>query len=141
MAIVGLNNKVGVKIATVDVSDHVSGVTLTRNFDELEVSAMGDFSHRFTKGLEASTITLDFFNDETSTTGISSILQANWGQTVTLTLLQDKTSAVSASNPLYTMSILVNKTTDINGKVAELSVQSVTFTVNSVTTVSPTGTF
>jgi len=141
MAIVGLNNKVGVKIATVDVSDHVSSVTLTRNFDELEVSAMGDYSHRFVKGLEASTITLDFFNDESTTNSISSLLQTNWGQTVALTLLQDKTAAVSATNPLYSMSILVNKTTDINGKVGELSVQSVTFTVNSVTTVSPTGTF
>ena len=141
MAIVGLNNKVGVKIATVDVSDHVSSVTLTRNFDELEVSAMGDYSHRFVKGLEASTITLDFFNDESTTNSITSLLQTNWGQTVALTLLQDKTAAVSATNPLYSMSILVNKTTDINGKVGELSVQSVTFTVNSVTTVSPTGTF
>jgi hypothetical protein len=141
MAIVGLNNKVGVKIATTDVSDHVSAVTLTRNFDELEVSAMGDFSHRFVKGLEASTVTLDFFNDESTTTSITALLQSNWGQTVTLTLLQDKTSAVSATNPVYSMSILVNKTTDINGKVSELSTQSVTFTVNSVTTVSPTGTF
>jgi len=141
MAIVGLNNKVGVKIGTVDVSDHVSGVTLTRNFDELEVSAMGDLSHRFVKGLEASTITLDFFNDESTTTSITSLLQTNWGQTVQLKLLQQKDVAVSASNPVYTMSILVNKTTDINGKVGELSTQSVTFTVNSQTTVDPAGTF
>jgi len=45
-----LNNKVGVKINSIDLSDHVSAVTLTRNFDELEVSAMGDLSHRFVKG-------------------------------------------------------------------------------------------
>jgi hypothetical protein len=141
MAIVGLNNKVGVKIASTDVSDHISSVSLTRNFDELEVSAMGDKSHRFTKGLEASTITLEFFNDESTTTSITALLQSNWGQTVALTLLQDKTVAVSATNPLYSMSILVNKTTDINGKVSELSTQSVTFTVNSETTISPTGTF
>ena len=136
-----LNNKVGVKIASTDVSDHVSAVTLTRNFDELEVSAMGDFSHRFVKGLEASTVTIDFFNDESTSTSITALLQTNWGATATLVLLQDKTAAVSASNPLYSMSILVNKTTDINGKVSELSTQSVTFTVNSVTTIANTGTF
>ena len=135
-----LNNKVGVKINSVDLSDHVSSVTLTRNFDELEVSAMGDLSHRFTKGLEASTVTIDFFNDE-ATGSVLPTLQAAWGTTVTLAMIQDKTAAVSATNPLYSMSILVNKTTDINGKVSELSTQSVTFTVNSVTTVSPTGTF
>ena len=135
-----LNNKVGVKINNIDLSDHVSSVTLTRNFDELEVSAMGDLSHRFTKGLEASTVTLDFFNDE-ATGSVLPTLQAAWGTTVTLAMVQDKTSAVSATNPLYTMSILVNKTTDINGKVSELSTQSVTFTVNSVTTIANTGSF
>ena len=136
-----LNNKVGVKIASTDVSDHVSAVTLTRNFDELEVSAMGDLSHRFVKGLEASTVTIDFFNDESSSTSITALLQQNWGSTANLVLLQDKTAAVSASNPLYSMTILVNKTTDINGKVSELSTQSVTFTVNSVTTIANTGSF
>lgn len=135
-----LNNKVGVKINSVDLSDHVSAVTLTRNFDELEVSAMGDLSHRFVKGLEASTVTIDFFNDET-TASVLPTLQAAWGTTVTLVMLQDKTAAVSATNPLYSMSILVNKTTDINGKVSELSTQSVTFTVNSVTTIANTGSF
>jgi hypothetical protein len=135
-----LNNKVGVKINNVDLSDHISSVTLTRNFDELEVSAMGDLSHRFTKGLEASTVTIDFFNDE-ATGSVLPTLQAAWGTTVTLAMVQDKTAAVSATNPLYTMSILVNKTTDINGKVSELSTQSVTFTVNSVTTIANTGTF
>ena len=135
-----LNNKVGVKIASTDVSDHVSAVTLTRNFDELEVSAMGDLSHRFVKGLEASTVTIDFFNDE-ATASVLPTLQAAWGTTVTLVMLQDKTVAVSATNPLYSMSILVNKTTDINGKVSELSTQSVTFTVNSVTTIANTGSF
>ena len=135
-----LNNKVGVKINSIDLSDHVSAVTLTRNFDELEVSAMGDLSHRFVKGLEASTVTIDFFNDE-ATASVLPTLQAAWGTTVTLVMLQDKTSAVSATNPLYSMSILVNKTTDINDKVSELSTQSVTFTVNSVTTITNTGSF
>ena len=135
-----LNNKVGVKLNNVDLSDHVSNVSLNRNFDELEVTAMGDTAHRFVKGLEASTVTIDFFND-TATASVLQTLQAAWGTTVTLVLLQDKSSAVSATNPLYTMSILVNKTQDINGKVSELGVQSITFTVNGATTVATTGTF
>lgn len=36
-----LNNKVGIKINSVDLSDHVTNVSLNRNFDELEVTAMG----------------------------------------------------------------------------------------------------
>ena len=58
-----LNNNVGVKINTVDLSDHVTAVTINRTFDELEVTAMGDNSHKFVKGLEASTVTIDFLND------------------------------------------------------------------------------
>ena len=55
-----LNNNVGVKINSVDLSDHVTAVTINRSFDELEVTAMGDSSHKFVKGLEASTVTIDF---------------------------------------------------------------------------------
>ena len=135
-----LNNKVGVKINNVDLSDHVSSVTLNRNFDELEVTAMGDTAHRFVKGLEASSVTIAFFND-TATASVLQTLQAAWGTTVACALLQDKSSAVSATNPLYTFNVLVNKTTDINGTVAELSTQDITFTINGATTVATTGTF
>lgn len=135
-----LNNKVGVKINNVDLSDHVSAVHLIRNFDELEVTAMGDTAHRYVKGLEASTVQISFFND-TATANVLQTLQAAWGTSVTCVLLQDKLSAVSATNPLYTFNILVNKTTDINGTVAELAVQDITFTINGATTVATTGTF
>ena len=36
-----LQNNVGVKINSVDLSDHITSVTLTQNFDELEVTALG----------------------------------------------------------------------------------------------------
>ena len=68
-------------------------------------------------------------------------LQAAWGTSVACALLQDKGTAVSATNPLYTFNVLVNKTTDINGTVADLSTQDITFTINGATTVATTGTF
>jgi hypothetical protein len=135
-----LNNKVGVKINSVDLSDHVTSVTLNRNFDELEISAMGDTAHKFVKGLEASSVTIDFLND-TAAANVLATLQAAWGTTVTLVLLQEKGTAVSATNPLYTMSVLVNGTTDINGSVGDISVQSLTFNCNSTVVVTTTGTF
>ena len=135
-----LNNKVGVKINSVDLSDHVTAITLNRNFDELEVTAMGDTSHKFVKGLEASSVTISFLND-TATASVLQTLQAAWGTTVTAVLLQDKNTAVSATNPLYTFSILVNKTTDINGATGDIATQDITFTINGATTVATTGTF
>ena len=135
-----LNNKVGVKINSVDLSDHVTSITLNRNFDELEVTAMGDTSHRFVKGLEASSVTISFLND-TATASVLQTLQAAWGTTVACVLLQDKGTAVSATNPLYTFNILVNKTTDINGATGDMATQDITFTVNGATTVATSGTF
>ena len=135
-----LNNKVGVKINTVDLSDHVTAVTINRTFDELEVTAMGDTAHKFVKGLEASTVTIDFLND-TATSNVLATLQAAWGTTVTCVFLQEKGTGVSATNPLYTVSLLVNNTTDINGAVGDIGTQSITFTANSTVAVATTGTF
>ena len=135
-----LNNQVGVKVNSVDLSDHVNNVTINRNFDELEVTAMGDSGHRFIKGLEASSVTIDFLND-TATTSVLQTLQAAWGTNVTLVMLQNKGTAVSATNPLYTMTVLVNGTTDINGATGDLSTQSVTWDVSGTIAVANTGSF
>ena len=135
-----LNNKVGVKINSVDLSDHVTAVTINRVFDEIEVSAMGDSSHRYVKGLESSTVTIDFLND-TASANVLATLQAAWGTTVTAVFLQDKDEAVSATNVLYTVSLLINNTTDINGAVGDIGMQSITFTANSTVAVATTGSF
>ena len=135
-----MSNNVGVKVNSVDLSDHVTAVTLNRSFDELEVTAMGDSGHKYVKGLEASSVTIDFLND-TASANVLATLQAAWGTNVTIVLLQTKGTAVSATNPLYTVSLLVNNTTDINGAVGDIGTQSITFTANSTVAVATTGTF
>ena len=135
-----MSNNVGVKVNSVDLSDHVTAVTLNRSFDELEVTAMGDSGHKFVKGLEASTITIDFLND-TASANVLATLQAAWGTNVPIVLLQTKGTAVSATNPLYTATCLVNNTTDINGAVGDLGTQSITFTVSGTVAVATTGSF
>ena len=124
-----LSNDVQVTLNSVDLTDHVTSASISRVFDELEVTAMGDTSHVFVKGLEASTITLDFLND-TATSNVLQTLQAAWGTTVALTLKQTS-GATSATNPLYSTTVLLNNTTDINGAVGDISTQSITFTCNS----------
>ena len=124
-----LSNDVQVTLNAVDLTDHCTSASISRVFDELEVTAMGDTSHVFVKGLEASTITLDFIND-TATSNVLQTLQAAWGTTVALTLKQTS-GATSATNPLYSTTVLLNNTTDINGAVGDISTQSITFTCNS----------
>ena len=131
-----LSNGVVTTLNSVALSDHVTSATINRSFDELEVTAMGDTAHKFVKGLEASTITLDFLND-TAASNVLATLQAAWGTTVTLTLKQTS-AAISATNPEYQTTVLVNNTTDINGAVGDISTQSITFTCNSPIVVDTT---
>ena len=129
-----LNNGVSVTFNSVDLSAYVTSVTVNQSFDELEVTAMGDTAHKFAKGLEASTITLDFLNDNAATTVIPT-LRAAYGTTVPVVIKQT-TGAVSASNPSYSTTVLVNNLQNVNGGPADISSQSITFTCNSVITVA-----
>jgi hypothetical protein len=135
-----LNNKVGLKIASVDLSDHVTSVTLNQAFDELEVTAMGDTAHKFVKGLESATITVSFLNDQAATSVLDTLSDA-YGTTVAWKLIQDKVAVVSATNKLWTGDLLVNNLTPINGATGDMATMDITFTVNSVVTVADTGTF
>ncbi len=129
-----LNNGVSVTVNSVDLSDHVTAVTINRTFDELEVTAMGSLGHQYVKGLEASSVTIDFLND-TATGEVLQTLQAAWGTNVTVVIKQTS-GAVSATNPSYTMTCLVNNTTDINGSVADIGTQSVTWNVSGTIAVA-----
>lgn len=139
MAIV-LNNKVGVKVNAVDISDVVTAATLNYAFDELEVTAMGDTAHKYVKGLQSGTLTLSFLNDVASSDVLDTLITA-WGTTVAVKMIQDSSSSVADGNKLYTFDILVNNLTPINGTPADISAQDVTFTINSAVTVADTGTF
>jgi hypothetical protein len=145
-----LNNNVGFQIqvsaAYVDLSNHVKSVTINRTFDELEVTAMGDTGHKFVAGLEASTIAVDFFND-TATASVLQTLNTLVGTSALFKICQTvvagspSTATISATNPLYTGLVLVNKLTPVNGTVADISMQSLQFTVNGAITVASTGTW
>ena len=124
-----LSNGVVVTLNSVDVSTQVTSATINRAFSELAVTAMGDSAEKFVKGLENSSVALDFLNDNVAGK-ILATLQAAWGTTVALTLKQTS-AATSATNPLYSTTVLVNNTTDINGAVGDVSTQSITFTCNS----------
>ena len=144
-----LNNNVGVKLATaaaptvpsIDISSLVSATTLTQTFDELEVTSMGDLSRRYVAGLQAATFSIDFFNDWASSQ-VMQTLNAAVGTTLAVSMITVKGTVVSAANPSYQFNILVNNLTPVgSGGVADEAMSSLSFTVNSVVTVSPTVAF
>ena len=140
-----LNNNVGVKLATnaapttpsIDISSYVTNAVINQIVDELEVTSMGDLSHRFVSGLQSATFSIDFLN-EWASSQVMQTLNAAFGQTLAVSVITVKGTVVSASNPSYQFSILVNNLTPIGqGGVAEVATSSLSFTVNSAVTVSP----
>jgi hypothetical protein len=131
-----LANKGILTVNAVDLSALVTNITINRSFDELEVTTLGDSGHRYIKGLEASSITIDFLNDSDSSKTLQT-LNSQWGNNVTVTFKQQD-AVISAANPLYTMTCLINNTTPVNGAVADLSTQSVTWNVSGTIDVDTT---
>lgn len=145
---VSLNNKVGLKLGTsspanVDLSTYVQSATLTRNWDALDISAMGDGGHRYAAGLESSTLAIDFLNDD-GATGVLQTLNGfttSGATTVYFKMIQDTSAAISASNPVYTGQIFVNSVTPINGATGDIRVQSLSFDCSGTTAIATTGTW
>jgi len=144
-----LNNNVGVKLATaaaptvpsIDISSYVTNAVINQIVDELEVTTMGDSSHRFVAGLQSGTFSIDIIN-EWAASQVMQTLNAAFGQTLAVSVITVKGTAVSAANPTYQFSILVNNLTPIGtGGVAEVATSSLSFTVNSAITVSPSVAF
>ena len=144
-----LNNNVGVKLATaaaptvpsIDISAYVTSAVINQIVDELEVTAMGDTAHKFVAGLQSGTFTIDFINDWASSQ-VMQTLNAAFGQTLSISAITVKGTVVSASNPSYQFSVLVNNLTPLGtAGVSEVATSSVTFTINSAVTVSPSVAF
>ena len=144
-------NNAGFKISTdgttyVDLTDHVTSLTINRAFDELDVTAMGASGHAFIAGLESSTISVDFLNDD-ATAQVMTTLNSLVGTNAKFKILQTTvpgtptTGTPSATNPLYSGLVLVNKLTPVAGKVGDVAVQSLTFTVSGAITVATSGTW
>ena len=140
-----INNKVGVKLgssdpANIDLSDYCTSFTLNRSFSEIDVTAMGDSGVRQIAGLETSTLTIDFINDNGSN-AVLQTLNTLLGTNAYFKVANDSTASGSAANPFFSGLVLINNITPINGAVGDLSVQSVTFNVSGTVTKTETGTF
>ena len=144
-----LNNNVGIKLATaaapttpsVDISAYVTNAVINQIVDELEVTSMGDSAHKYVAGLQSASFSIDFINDWAASQ-VMATLNAAFGTTLSVSVITKKGTVVSAENPSYQFSILVNNLTPIGqGGVAEMATSSLSFTVNSAVTVSPSVAF
>jgi len=133
-------NAASVKIGAIDISDHVTSATLTQSADELEITSLSDSSRKYVAGLQTGKLDLEFLNDFAAA-NVCATLQSAIYTTVTAKLVPGPGTTISATNPLYTVSILINNLTPISGAAGEMSSSSLSFTCNSTIVQTTTGTW
>ena len=101
---------------------------------------MGDTGVRQIAGLETSTLTIEFINDNAAS-AVLQTLNTLLGTNAYFKVANDASAAGSAANPFFSGLLLINNITPINGAVGDLSTQSVTFNVSGAVTKTETGTF
>lgn len=128
-----LGNGAQVTVNSVDLSAYVSSVTLNQEFDQLEVTAMGDGGHKYIAGLENSSISIDF-NADFAASKVNQTINGSGatnglvGATTTVTI-QPNAGTASATNPKYTATVLITQWPQVYN-VGELATISVTWPVS-----------
>lgn len=131
MARIVLTNAV-VKINSVDLSDHVASVELSQEVEEVETTAFGDSARTRTGGLANNSLSLDFHQDFASAS-VDDTLNALVGGTASFEILPNGT-AVGATNPRYTGTVLLTEWTPVAGAIGELATASITWPISGAVT-------
>jgi len=120
------NQNMKITFNSVDLSDHVTSATLNYKFDAIETTSQGQLAHDYIGGLQSGDVSITFNNDS-ATASVLQTLNAAIGTKVPILLQQDKTAAVSATNPKYSGYFFIDTITPIAGDIGALAQQQVTF--------------
>jgi hypothetical protein len=130
MAIVVTNAVV--TIGGVDLSSHITKVTLSTSVNELETTTFGNTAKRRVAGLRDSTVAIDF-NQDFAAAQVEATLYPLVGST-TAVVVKPNGTAASATNPSYTFNALITEWMPLDAQVGELATASVTFPVDGTIT-------
>lgn len=130
MAIVVTNAVV--TIGGVDLSSHITKVTLSTSVNELETTTFGNTAKRRVAGLRDSSVAIDF-NQDFAAAQVEATLYPLIGSTTQVVVKPNGTTA-SATNPSYTFNALVTEWMPLDAQVGELATASVTFPIDGTIT-------
>ena len=125
-----MGNKVAVIAGATTISTFVSSVSLSREVDAVEITAMTDTVQNIIGGIERPSVTLEVFNDFAASS-VNSIFEDALGTKLALQLIP-VTGTVSATNPRYSMSVLVSQWQPINGSTDAPATASITLPVTAL---------
>ena len=121
-----------VTVNGVNLSDHISSVSLSTSTDVIETSAFNSTAAKTrVAGLQDNSVTLEFHQDF-ATSNVEATIYPLLGSTTTIVV--SPTSTVSATSPSYSFTALVSEWTPLNGGVGELATASVTWNISGAIT-------
>ena len=127
-----MGNQVAVIVGTTTISSFVSSVALNREVEAVEITSMTNTSRNYIGGLEASSLSLELFNDFDGATKVNSLFEDALGTKLAIKLIP-VTGTVTATNPSYTMSCYIGSWQPINSTPDSPMTASVTFPVTALT--------
>lgn len=116
-----------VVVNSVDLSDHVSAVTIEASRPEVDVTAMGADYQEFIPGIPDATITVSFFQDFAAGEVHATLQPLSVSDTPFPVAIKPTTAAISATNPEIQMSALLYNYSPLAGDVGSANTMDVTF--------------
>ncbi len=115
-------------VNAVDLSSRASSCEINSEKDLVDVTAFGANSKQNILGLGDGTISVDFFQDFAAASVDATLWPIHNNSTEVVITAKATSAAVSATNPLYTMTGVLPNYTPLSGGVGEASTVSVEFT-------------
>ena len=115
-----------------DLSTSLQSVNLTIQSDEVETTTFGGGWKTMVGGLKSGSLQLNFFQDF----GVSSVDATLWPllNTIGTVVIKPTSTAVSATNPSYTVLALVSQTQPFNSSVGDAATLSITWPTSGTVT-------
>jgi len=130
MASIVLTNA-SITVNSVDLSAHANSVTVNYEIDSVESTAFGSSGHTFVGGLQNVSCEIEFMQDFAATKVEATIFPLVGTQTTVV--IKPTSSAVSATNPSYTLSsTYLASHTPVAASVGEMAMTSLSFTGGSL---------
>jgi hypothetical protein len=126
MAIVITN--ANVSIGGVDLSSHITKVTLSTSRAEIETTTFGNTAVRRVAGLADSSVAIDF-NQDFAAASVETTLYPLIGSTAAV-IVKPNGTATGTANPSYTFSALVTEWMPLDAQVGELAAASITWPID-----------
>ncbi len=117
-----------VTINSVNLSDHITSITLNTTEDVIDTTAFGNTARTRVAGLFDNSVVIEFQQDY-ATSNVEATIYPLVGSTTTV-VVKPNGSSTGATNPSYTFTALVSEWQPLNGAVGELATASVTWPIS-----------